>query len=65
VHCEAVEATAGGSSIGAELLARARDYGSDLVVMGGYGRTRFREMIFGGVTRHALEHMTLPILMSH
>jgi nucleotide-binding universal stress UspA family protein len=65
VHCEAVEATAGGGSIGAELLNRARDYGSDLIVMGGYGRTRFREMIFGGATRHMLDHMNVPILMSH
>jgi len=65
VHCEAVEATAAGGSVGAELLNRARDYGSDLVVMGGYGRTRFREMIFGGATRHMLDHMTVPIVMSH
>ena len=65
VHCEAVKATAAGGSVGGELLNRARDYGSDLVVMGGYGRTRFREMIFGGATRHMLDHMTVPIVMSH
>ena len=65
VHCEAVEATAAGGGIGAELLNRARDYGSDLIVMGGYGRTRFREMIFGGATRHVLDHMKVPVLMSH
>lgn len=65
VHCEAVEATAAGGSVGAELLNRARDYGSDLIVMGGYGRTRFREMIFGGATRHVLDDMKVPVLMSH
>ena len=65
VHCEAVEASAAGGTIGAELLNRARDYGSDLIVMGGYGRTRFREMIFGGATRHILDHMKVPVLMSH
>ncbi len=65
VHCEAVEAAAGGGSVGAELLNRARDYGSDLIVAGGYGRTRFREMIFGGTTRHLLDNATVPLLMSH
>jgi nucleotide-binding universal stress UspA family protein len=65
VNCEAVEATAGGGSIGAELLNRASDYGSDLIVMGGYGRARFREMIFGGTTRHILDNMNIPVLMSH
>lgn len=65
VPCEAVEATAGSGGVGAELLERARDYGSDLIVMGGYGRTRFREMIFGGATRHVLDNMTMPVLMSH
>ena len=65
VNCEAVQATAAGRSIGTELLDRARDYGSDLIVMGGYGRARFREMIFGGATRHMLDHMNIPVLMSH
>ena len=38
---------------------------SDLVVMGAYGHSRYREMIFGGVTRHMLRNMTVPCLMSH
>jgi nucleotide-binding universal stress UspA family protein len=33
--------------------------------MGGYGHSRTREAIFGGATRHVLDHMTLPVLMSH
>ena len=65
VHCEAVAATAAGGNTGAELLDRAHDYGSDLIVMGGYGRARFREMIFGGVTRYMLDNMKIPVLMSH
>jgi len=32
---------------------------------GGYGHSRTREMIMGGVTRDLLRHMTLPVLMSH
>jgi nucleotide-binding universal stress UspA family protein len=33
--------------------------------MGAYGRSRLREAVFGGVTRHILRFMTVPVLMSH
>ncbi len=52
-------------TIGDELLSRLSDNGFDLLVMGGYGHSRFREFIFGGTTRHILKHMTVPVLMSH
>lgn len=51
--------------IGNALLSRMADYGSDLLVMGGYGHSRFRETLLGGVTKTILEHMTVPVLMSH
>jgi nucleotide-binding universal stress UspA family protein len=47
------------------LLARAADEDIDLIVMGCYGRSRLREMVMGGATRHMLAHMTLPVLMAH
>lgn len=47
------------------LLNRAVDLGCDVMVMGGYGTPRLREMVLGGVTRDILRHMTLPVLMSH
>ena len=47
------------------LLSRCADLGCDLLVMGGYGHSRTREMILGGVTRAILSDMTLPVLMSH
>ena len=53
------------SSVGDALLNRAADIGADFVVMGGYGRSRFREYVLGGVTRHVLQNLTLPVLMSH
>ena len=43
----------------------AADMQADLLVVGGYGHSRTREMILGGVTRDLLHHMTLPVLMSH
>lgn len=50
---------------GAMLLNRASDEDCDLLVMGGYGRSRLREMVLGGATHHLLRHMTVPVLLSH
>jgi nucleotide-binding universal stress UspA family protein len=36
-----------------------------LIVAGGYGHSRARELIFGGVTRTLLHEMTVPVLFSH
>lgn len=54
-----------GGPVGAALLARAGELGADLIVMGGYGHSRLREMILGGVTRYVLGHAGLPVLMAH
>lgn len=53
------------SDVGNGLLSLAADTDSDLIVMGGYGHTSFREILLGGVTRTVLETMTVPVLMSH
>jgi len=47
------------------LLDEARDCGADLIVMGGYGHSRLREFILGGVTRELTAHSSIPILISH
>jgi nucleotide-binding universal stress UspA family protein len=52
-------------SVGDLLLSRAADLGADLIVMGAYGHSRVRELVLGGATRHILQHMTVPVLMSH
>jgi nucleotide-binding universal stress UspA family protein len=51
--------------VGPALLAQAEDLGADLLVMGGYGRSRMRERIFGGVTQHVLDHHDMPVLIAH
>ena len=38
---------------------------ADLLVMGAYGHSRFREILFGGATRHVARHMPAPTLFSH
>ncbi len=50
---------------GNALLSLCSDVGADLIVMGCYGHTRFRELLLGGVTKTVLETMTVPVLMSH
>ena len=47
------------------ILSYAADASTDLIVMGGYGHSRLREFILGGVTHGLLESMTVPVLMSH
>ena len=47
------------------ILSHAADSGADFMVMGGYGHSRLREFILGGVTRSILRSMTVPVLMSH
>jgi nucleotide-binding universal stress UspA family protein len=47
------------------ILSHAADSSADLMVMGGYGHSRFREFVLGGVTRSILSSMTIPTLMSH
>lgn len=51
--------------VGNQILSRAADLGTDLIVMGAWGHSRMRELILGGVTRTLLETMTVPVLMSH
>ena len=51
--------------IGDALLSLAADISADLLVMGAYGHSRFRETILGGVTRTVLQHTTLPLFMAH
>ena len=52
-------------SVGKSLLAEVAKAKADLLVMGGYGHSRGREMIFGGVTRHVLAEASIPVLMLH
>jgi nucleotide-binding universal stress UspA family protein len=56
---------AAGIDVGNAILSHAADWLADFMVMGGYGHSRMREFVLGGVTRTMLESMTVPILMSH
>lgn len=56
---------AGDVDVANTLLSHAADSTADFMVMGGYGHSRLREFVLGGVTRSILAAMTVPTLLSH
>ena len=53
------------TDVAAIVLSYAADSSADMIVMGGYGHSRLREFVLGGVTRGILSAMTVPTLLSH
>jgi nucleotide-binding universal stress UspA family protein len=47
------------------ILNELSDTGADILIMGGFGTSRLREIVLGGVTRTLFECMTAPVFMSH
>jgi nucleotide-binding universal stress UspA family protein len=47
------------------ILSYVADVSGTMIVMGGYGHPKLRELILGGVTRDMLKSMTVPVFMSH
>jgi nucleotide-binding universal stress UspA family protein len=61
-----VKRIAGGNiDVAAALLSHVADSGTDFIVMGGYGHSRLREFVLGGVTHSILRAMTAPVLLAH
>jgi nucleotide-binding universal stress UspA family protein len=58
-----VEADDGGVS--AAILAQAKASGASLLVMGGYGHSRFRQVVLGGVTHDMIASAPIPVLLSY
>ena len=52
-------------AVGEALLSHAADVSADLIVAGGYGHSRLRETVLGGVTRTLLRSSPVPVLLSH
>lgn len=50
---------------GTKLIQAAKEANADLLVMGAYGRSAWRESIFGGATRDVLKSMRIPVVMAH
>ncbi len=65
VKAEAQHIAASDVDVGNMLLSRLADVGADLLVMGAYGHSRWREIVLGGATQQVLSEMTVPVVMSH
>ena len=65
VKAEAAHTIATDIRDGEALLSYASDISADLIVAGGYGHSRARELVFGGVTQTLMREMTVPIFLSH
>lgn len=50
---------------GPALLDAAQKADAGLLVVGGYGHSRVREFVLGGVTRHIFANVSIPVLMAH
>ena len=57
--------TADRDNVQGTILSIAADANIGLLAMGGYGHSRLKERILGGVTRGTFDSMTVPVLMSH
>lgn len=60
-----LEPNGAGHRIGGAILAHCARTDPDVLVMGAYGRGTFGQQYFGGVTRHILQHQTVPVLIAH
>ena len=47
------------------LIDAATRAGAGMLVIGGYGHSRLRELVLGGVTRHVFANVAMPIFMAH
>ncbi|MGB0629155.1 MAG: universal stress protein [Alphaproteobacteria bacterium] len=65
ISAEVVEIPPDHRLVGEVLLEEAERVSADLLVMGAYSHSRLRELILGGVTRHALQNAGIPVLMAH
>jgi nucleotide-binding universal stress UspA family protein len=65
LNVELKRISAGDVDVPSAIRTYAVDGGADFMVMGGYGHSRLREFILGGVTRTILASTTIPVLMSH
>ena len=55
----------GKRSVGEALIEQSRRLNVDMLVVGGYSRSRLRDVVMGGVTTHLLKHADLPVMMYH
>ncbi len=53
------------SNVADQLIQHAKETGAEMIVMGAYGHSRFREAVIGGVTRTILRQAPVPVLLAN
>lgn len=62
---EIVSFAPSGGDDGSQLLKAAHEAQGDVLVMGAYGRSAWREFLLGGATRQVITNLDIPVLMGH
>ncbi len=65
IKAEVLMPSAKSTAVGQALLGAAAQAGADLLLMGAYGQSRWRELVLGGVTQYVVEHADMPVLLCH
>lgn len=65
LNVEIIHRVRGKSGVGDALLAAAQEHSADLLVMGGYGHSRLRQFLLGGVTRRMFDGAPMPLMLVH
>jgi nucleotide-binding universal stress UspA family protein len=55
----------GDKTVEERLLRATEQFGADILIMGAYGHSRWREALFGGVTHYVLAETKVPVLLAH
>ena len=65
IKAEVIEVQSGGRRPGEVLLDQSKSWGADLLIMGAYSQTPFRETLTGGITNYILSEAEMAVLMTH
>ena len=65
IDARRVSLSASRDGVGTTIIQYCSDTKPDILVIGAYGHSALREDLFGGVTRHIMRNMTVPVLMAH
>lgn len=65
IGCDIQVMSRGGAKVSERLRRHVTETNSQMLIMGGYGHSRFREAVLGGATREMLEHAAVPVFMAH
>jgi nucleotide-binding universal stress UspA family protein len=65
IHAEVFAPDKSPKGVGYTIFESALEYNAELIVMGAYGHSRFKEIILGGTTKYLIENSTLPLFVSN